>query len=278
MTKPGYFKSKGKISFTLPSEKVSFCLPRKCCSFIPDQLKFLWQLEEGISGPLSGGGGTVLHCDMTTLMKVPGTFTWTGSIVAPNCLEPNPTLVVFSCDDSREPVNATSCIQMFSLTINGVILSDEYSCCCFDVDEDNPNEMRGEVCFVGGLGTLWTGSRANPSTGCENGPWINENDASISIAWVFIEPAYYDEVCCQPPFCPDETWCPSNPCVEVMMAAMSRQPREIPESLQKWLLLEEESDSLETSSTIGGEDETIARSKDVDARNFTRNSTLYLPK
>ena len=232
MIKPGFFPSTGKVSYTRPAYRISFCAGVNCCAEIPDTLTCLVQLETGTSG-----GDVLLHCDAVTLTKDAVGNNWRGTFSWADCIDPDPFEVIFSCDDQSASIDTTNCFQMFGVSIDGdhenlpITLADEDDCCCVDVDEGIMGVEEGPVCLAGGQGTLWTGARGGDGTGCEAATWaeIDEDEGSFPIVWIY-DTDEYGDTCCQPSPCPDATHCPSNPCA--MAAMMGGHP--VPEEVERW--------------------------------------------
>lgn len=207
MILPAFNEATGEILFNTDEKLPSFCPEIGCCAAISNSLTVLIQLEVGTSG-----GNVIMHCANATITRVAGTNRWEGTMAMPGCVEPSPFDIVFTCDDQSGGA-PEDCNQVFGLTINGEVLQDVDECCCTNSDPDLVGVGRGVACFVGGMGTLWTGARANPSTGCAGGTWeaADENNGSFPIVWVYDHVNIEDPGCCGPQPCPDPVLCPSNP-------------------------------------------------------------------
>ena len=236
MTEAGFFVDTGKPSFTNPARKWSFCRRGGCCPEIADVLNVLAQLEEGSSGPPPGGtpgSGTVLACASATIDRIaPNVHRWEGDLSFPGCVLPDPIPVVFECTEETASNDPEDCTQILRLTVNGNIVPLT-ECCCFNSNPSLPKNSQGPTCYVGSFGPVWTGGR-DPQDNCPGGPWLNENDGSFPIIWLW-EPVMYPNIpCCQPTPCPDVI-CPSNPCVEMLMARSFAYQPPFPKRLEKWL-------------------------------------------
>lgn len=242
MTKPGYFPSTGKKSFTKPAHKISFCREIFCCSDVPDEWDALFQFEMG-----SSQGNVVLHCEKIIMTKINAT-TWTGTIaVVPNCLQGKngeEINIEFTCND-QGPIDPRDCKQVFSWSMEGESIT-VVNCCCFDSDPQLTGVDAGNFCISGGLSPLWTGARLGDGTGCGCNDWDDDTEAgSLSIAWGW-DPDLYGDPCCEPAPCPDDC-CPPNPCAgQAQMAPPTFD--EIPEDLG-WL---RDISELARNSTDGG--------------------------
>lgn len=232
--------SGGRVSFTQPSQKQSFCIAPRCCNRIASQLNYLIQATY-TQAPTT----FTVQCSTGTLTEVlPRTSaldrTWEADISWTDCLLPDPFTFQFRCNEDA-PVSDGDCKQRLSFSLNGNAVSED-SCCCFNTFvAGGPDEIvgqdRGFACLVGGLSPLWAGGLPPlPTTGCNINQipaGATENEISFTVVWVW-QPDTEQRACCHPNCDIVDALCPSNPCSTGSLSAMHLTRHELRRLGELW--------------------------------------------
>lgn len=237
---PGFFQESGKIAFNTDTKKEAICEPRGCCESIPDLFEGLIWLVEGQSG-----GDVLLECELVTFTRdrnqsEPTWYAELSNAIWNNCMGPHPFWLRFRCLLVSQNCRGDQIISGFILEGfdddprtggNSLTQFNIDECCCLGNDPGMVIDgvADGEFCYLGAIGTSWSGAKDTTQGGCAGGTFQDANDGVLN-AWLTVTTDQYAlEPCCMPVECP-LTPCPPTNCVEPM--AMGFPPP--PEEFQKW--------------------------------------------